>query len=160
MPSPSHRPCSLVMPMIRPNHVGTFDCRAHDYPFTPPSRPVASWDTRRDTTFAVVAALPTVFTAFLLPGVALYCLSHALGHRRIGEVLRTGERRRVDPGLELALDEHRVTDVEHEPAQMSSSDHGKRSDDQDLAALVGRPTRNRLPGLASPQSRPRKITAH
>ena len=62
----------------------------------------------------VVVALSTVLTAFLLPGVGLYSFAVARATVGVGELLRAGEGGGVDAGLELALDEPRVADVDHE----------------------------------------------
>ena len=126
--------------MIRPNHVGTLDVERTTIPFTPPSRRLHPGTPARHEAVAVVAALSTVFTAFLLPGVALYWRATLSAIGLVGEVLDTGERSRVDARLELALDEHRVADVEDEAGADEQRNHGKGSDDQDLAALVRRPT--------------------
>ena len=58
-----------LMPMIRPNHVGTTDWETTVTPFTPPSRRLQPGTPARHDVFAVVTALLTVLTAFLLPGV-------------------------------------------------------------------------------------------
>ena len=61
-----------------------------------------------------MVALLTVLTAFLLPGVALYCTATLSAIGDIGQVLHARERRRVDARLELALHEHGVPDVDDE----------------------------------------------
>ena len=65
----------LLMPMIFPNHVGTLDDELTTTPFTPPSRLLHPGTPVMQTAWAVVAALLTVLTAFLFPGVALYCIA-------------------------------------------------------------------------------------
>ena len=74
----------------------------------------------------------------LVPGRRAVLHRHGLGHRRVGKMLRARERCRVDAGLELALDEHRVADVDDQPDHDDHERHGDRRHHQDLAALIGR----------------------
>ena len=63
------------MPMIRPNQVGTFDVDLTTIPLRPPSRLLHPGTPFRHSAVATVVALLTVLTAFLLAGVALYCMA-------------------------------------------------------------------------------------
>ena len=86
----------------------------------------------------VVVALSTVLTAFLCPGVGLYSSAVAGDSAVVGKLLRPGECGGVDAGLELALHEPRVPDVDHEGDDDERDPHQDAGHDQDLAALVRR----------------------
>ncbi len=100
--------------MILPNQVGTSDEELTTTPLTPPSRRLQPGTPTRQTASAVVAALSTVLTAFLLPGRRAVLHGDGLGGGLVGQVLDAGQRGRVDARLKLALHQHRVPDVDHE----------------------------------------------
>ncbi len=52
-------------------------------------------------------------------------------------MLHARERRRIDAGLKLALNEHRVSDVHDEADAAQHEDEGNARDDEDLPALIG-----------------------
>ena len=132
------------MPMIRPNQVGTFDWDVTTIPLTPPSRLLHPGTPARHTTLATVVALLTVLTAFLLAGVALYCTATLSEHWLVREMLHACERRGVGARLKLALDEHRVADVDDQADADDQHDH-RQCDDG-----AGPARSRRLPGGATP----------
>ena len=62
---------SVLIPMMRPNHVGTWDCAFTTTAFTPPSRRLHPGTPAMHRTWMLVVALLTVLTAFFIPGVGL-----------------------------------------------------------------------------------------
>ena len=115
---------SEFTPMMRAKKVGTFEVGRHRHGVRVAKRVLQPGIAVMQRATEVVVALSTVLTAFLLPGVGLYSFAVACGSRLVGELLRCGERGGVDARLELALDEPRVADVDHE---RDEDDHDRPS---------------------------------
>ena len=138
-----------LMPMIRPNHVGTTD-----------------WEDDRDAVYAAVTAIAArdagearrlrgrdcvvdSVDCVLAARRGAELLRDGLGHHGVRQVLDSCQRGRVDARLQLPLHEHRVPDVDNEADAAEQEHHRDRGDDEDLAAFVRRARHASTPSAAA-----------